>query len=445
MYKVGFITTMSGRWPEELPSRRLKEYGEWLDANLKDVEIVKYDQIINTPDITYKAAEELKKANVDIIVMVYGAFTGDDISIAMAEKVGVPVILWAPYEEKWDKNDRLYANALVALTMNAASLNRLELPYHAVYGSKEDEVAANKVKSIVNADRVIKVLKNTCLGLYGYRPTAFYNSAFDEGLIRKTFGIRMEETDLKVIFDRMQQLDQEEVDKDREFVKATYLQGDIPDEHWENHSRLYLAMKQIQSEYAYHYATIKCWPEMGQLKTTPCGVLGRLADDGVHVGCEGDIDAMIAAIIQNQLTKQPTFITDMINIDPKENTMTFWHCGNAAGSLHNKKYQSTLANHPLAGQGTALWGPLKVGNVTIARLCNIHGKYKLFVMKGEAIDTDIHTKGTMALVKINTPVKEAVARIIEEGIPHHYSVVWEDVRDEMVEIAKHLNIEVIEL
>lgn len=445
MFKVGFITTLSGRWPDELPTRRLKEYGEWLDTNLGNVEVVKCNYIINSPDATYQAIDELKKEDLDMLVMVYGAFTGDDISAAFAEKLGVPILLWAPYEEKWDKNDRLYANALVALTMNAASLHRLDLTYHTVYGSKEDSESADKVKNLVNAYRVIKALKNTHLGLYGYRPTAFYNCAFDEGLIRRTFGIRMEETDLKVIFDRMQQIDQEEVNKDREFVKANFEQGDIPDEHWENHSRLYLALKQAQKDFTYNYATIKCWPEMGKLKTTPCGVLGRLADAGVHIGCEGDIDAMIAGIIQNQLTSQPTFITDMINIDQADNTMTFWHCGNAAPSLHNKNHQSIMANHPLAGQGTALWGALKPGLVTVARLCNIQGKYKLFIMKGEAVDTDRHTKGVMAVVKINTPVKQAVDKIIEEGIPHHYSVVWDDVRDEMIEIAKLLNIEIIEL
>ena len=43
-------------------------------------------------------------------------------------------------------------------------------------------------------------------------------------------------------------------------------------------------------------------------------VLGRLADDGVHIGCEGDVDAELAQIAENYLTGLPTFITDMINI-----------------------------------------------------------------------------------------------------------------------------------
>ena len=85
----------------------------------------------------------------------------------------------------------------------------------------------------------------------------------------------------------------------------------------------------------YDYAAIKCWPEMGNLHTTPCAVLGRLIDEGLFISCEGEIDAGLAAAVQNLLTGAATFITDLINIDEKENLVTFWHCGNGAPSLHN--------------------------------------------------------------------------------------------------------------
>ena len=45
-------------------------------------------------------------------------------------------------------------------------------------------------------------------------------------------------------------------------------------------------------------------------------------DEGVSIGCEGDVDAGIAALVQNVLTDKPTFITDLINLDEKENTVT---------------------------------------------------------------------------------------------------------------------------
>lgn len=442
---VGFITTLSGRWPRELPEKRMKEYGEWLEENLPGVNVIKAKALGDSPKAVDEISKQFKAEAVDIIVMVYGAFTGDDIPTCLAENLEVPIILWAPHEPAFDKNDRLYANALVAVTMNSASLKKLGCKCYSIYGDKEEEATASKVINLITAYSVLKKLKGTVLGLFGYRPTAFYNSSFSESLIRRTFGIRMEETDLKAVFDEMDRMPKEAYEADMKKVEGEYDVSKLPEGHLENHSKLYLALKELMERQSYDFATIKCWPEMGNLHTTPCAVLGRLADEGMSIGCEGDIDAELAQIVQNYLTGLPTFITDMINIDEEQNVMTFWHCGNAAPSLRNTKHEYTINNHPLAGQGTAFYGALKEGKVTIARFCNIDDSYKLFLLRGTAIDKDRYTKGVMANIKVDQPVRKIVERIMEEGIPHHYSIVWDDVADSMIEVCKLLNIPVIEM
>lgn len=442
---LGFITTFSGRWPQELPQQRMQEYGDWLEKNLPNVSLIKADRLGCTPETVAQIADDFRTARVDLVIMLYGAFTGDDVSAYLAQELGVPVILWAPYEVPFAREERLYANALVAMTMNAAALHRLGHRCHGVYGSFDDPRAADKIKNLVAAYGVKKALSHTLLGLLGYRPTAFYNCAFDEGLIRRTFGIAIEETDLKVVFDQMDNLPQAMVDADLAGLGKKYDLSLLPEGHAENHARLYLALRQVMEQQRYDYGVLKCWPEMGALHTTPCSVLGRLADEGVNIGCEGDVDAELAQIVQNLLTGLPTFITDMINIDEKENTMTYWHCGNAAPSLHNPKYDTLLKNHPLAGQGSAFYSSLKPGPVTVARFCNIGGVYRLFLLRGEAIDGDRYTRGSMVQVRVKQPVRELIETIIEQGIPHHYSVVWAEVADQMTAVAALLGIEVIKL
>lgn len=125
--------------------------------------------------------------------------------------------------------------------------------------------------------------------------------------------------------------------------------------------------------------------------------------------------------------------------------MTFWHCGNAAPSLHDVSDGVTMCNHPLAGQGTAFWCALKSGPVTAARFTNIDGQYRLFLLRGEALPTTRNTRGAMVNVKVDTPVLELVQKIAESGMSHHYSVVWQDVADAMIAVAKVLDIPVIEL
>lgn len=103
-----------------------------------------------------------------------------------------------------------------------------------------------------------------------------------------------------------------------------------------------------------------------------------------------------------------------------------------------------MRNHPLAGQGTAFYGSLKPGKVTAARFCNIGGTYKLFLLSGEAVERERSTKGVMVSVKVAAPVRMIAERVIREGIPHHYSIVWADAAEELKQLAECLQIPVIE-
>ena len=182
---IGFITTCSGRWPREIPEQRNKEYGDWLEAQMPESKVVRAPELGSGSESVEAAVKEFKRQEVDVIVLVYGAFTGDDVASYLAEMLQKPIILWAPYEVPFEREDRLYSNALCSMTMNAAALRRLGVSCHTVYGSREEDRAAEKVINLLRAYGAVKSLKHTTLGLLGYRPTAFYNCAFDEGLIRR--------------------------------------------------------------------------------------------------------------------------------------------------------------------------------------------------------------------------------------------------------------------
>lgn len=443
--KIGFAVTLSGRWPRELPEKRLNEYGKWIKENFASYGLSTYPTLVSSKVDTEECISFFRGEEADVIVLLYGAFTGDDVSCRIADELKKPIILWAPREEKWERQDRLYANALCSAAMNGASLKRIGAQHHIVFGDKEEERVSAELSCLLKAYAIKKALQGFTFGLFGYRPTAFYNCASDEIAIRRTFGINMEETDLKVVFDTMAALPAEAVEAEMKHTEALWDSSALPEGHLENHVRLYLALKVLFPQQGYDYAVIKCWPEMGNLHTQPCAVLGRLADDGINIGCEGDIDAGITAVVQNLLTKKPTFITDLINIDEGYNTVTFWHCGNAAPSLHNKNDGVTLCNHPLVGQGSAFWCSLKAGAVTAARFTNFDGKYKLFILRGEAVPTVRCTRGAMVNVRIDTPVLDLVKKIDTEGMSHHWSVVWQDVADEMIKLAELLGIQVVEL
>lgn len=443
---VGLMVTKSGRWPQALPDRRLQEYGAWARGALgADVNLVIPDHVMTTPQEVYAAIDDFRAALVDVVVMVYGAFTADDIAAAIKQRMDVPLILWAPHEPPFQREERLWANALCAMTMNAAALHRMGYACHTIYGDPNEDAAGGKVARLLRAYALKKALNGMSIGLFGYRPTNYYVSTFDEAAIRRTFGMTMNSTDLQVVDDEMKKLPAEAVAADMEYVRARWDIARLPEGHLELHSRSFLAIKKIMRDQGYDFGAIKCWPEMTNMHIQPCAVLGRLLEEGITVGCESDVDAAITQVMEQQLSGQKPFIADMIDMDEGENTMTFWHCGNAAPALHNGKYHPELCNHPLIGQGSAFWTALKPGHVTIARLHNDHGQYKLVLMRGEALDRDRNTRGCMTVVKMPAPVRGVAEALIQHGIPHHYVLVWDDCYQALQEAAAVMGIEVIEL
>ena len=444
MLNVGFVTAVSGRWPRELPMERFNQYAKFLQETYPQFNWVTYEGLAGNPQTVQEAADFFKTGCADVVILLYGAFSGDDAACAIAQTTDAPLILWAPHELPFSPDDRLYSNALVAMTMNAAALHRLDHPCHTLYGDLDEAPVVEKLSAYLAAYQAKKALAGTLFGLFGYRPTAFYNCAFDEALIRKTFGIAMEATDLSLVFDRMAAQPQEAAAAEMARVKALW-PLDLPEGHLENHARLYLALRELMNQQGYRYAAIRCWPEMGPHKACPCAVIGRLMDEGYPIACEGDVDAGLTMAAQRAIAgDEPVFITDMINLDKANNALCFWHCGNAAPSLMNPQSAPSLHNHPLANQGAAFWCGLRGGEVTIARFHNDHGRYKLFLMGGQAVDTLRYTRGAMVNVKVSPPVEDVMQGIIDNGIPHHYALIWRNIVPQMKTLCQLLGIPVIE-
>lgn len=442
---VGLMVTKSGRWPQELPQQRLEEYAQWARGKMPHVNWIIPGHVLTTPEEVQSAIDQFRAALTDVVVMVYGAFTADDIAAALCQHMDVPLILWAPHEPPFHPEERLWTNALCAMMMNASSLHRLGYACHTIYGDPGEDAAGGQVIRLLQGYGVRKALSGMRIGLIGYRPTNYYVSTFDEAAIRHTFGMTMNSTDLQVIRETMDTLPWEEVAQDMQAVQDAWDTHQLPEGHLELHSRSYLAIRQVMAEARYDLAAIKCWPEMTAMHIQPCAVLGRLLSQGITVACESDVDAAITQVMEQLLTASPPFIADLIDLDEAENTFTFWHCGNPAPELHSAKYPCRLCNHPLIGQGSAFWTALKPGRVTIARLHNDQGAYQLVLMGGEALDRDRTTRGAMCQVQMDHPVRPTLEALLSRGIPHHYVLVWADCRAALKQTAQLMHIPVVEM
>ncbi len=136
----------------------------------------------------------------------------------------------------------------------------------------------------------------------------------------------------------MKGISEKDVDSDMEIQKEIFdiNPSDLPGIR--GISRMYLALKKIVKEKNIQAYAPECWPEFRDVDETPfCPANSRMTVQGVMASCECDIDGALTMMLGYALTGNSVFFADFVNFIQDNNTILFWHCGNAPYDLATSK------------------------------------------------------------------------------------------------------------
>jgi L-fucose isomerase-like protein len=276
------------------------------------------------------------------------------------------------------------------------------------------------------------------IGLVGPRPERFETCIFSEDEMMRQFSQRVVPTSLPDIMERAGKIKNTapEIKKLSQEMKK---QADLSALKMENvHAmvRLELALEQFAAEKGLSGMGIQCWTAIQEVYgISPCYVMGRLTDKGIMTACEVDIYGVLTMLIQNlaSLGKTPPhFIDWTIRHQEKENVFLAWHCGNAPPSLACKSSRISIKYHSILGEslgidrsmGTGEF-QLKPGIVTLNRLVEYEGRFKMLITAGKIIESDQKLRGAWSWVEV-PDLDNLFEVLVKEGFTHHASLIHGD-------------------
>ena len=168
-----------------------------------------------------------------------------------------------------------------------------------------------------------------------------------------------------------------------------------------------------------------------------------LNDCLIPSSCEADTYGALSMYLGTRLTGKPTFFGDPVSLDESENTITYWHCGTAACSLANKKTGAQVGVHCNRNIGPTLeFGCAPCEAVTVLRIGRKpDGSFRMFLMKGKALDKPKQFNGTSVVVQTEGNAKEIVSRSVKDGWEPHFVVAYGDVTAEITALADMLGMD----
>jgi L-fucose isomerase-like protein len=170
-----------------------------------------------------------------------------------------------------------------------------------------------------------------------------------------------------------------------------------------------------------------------------------MTDAGVPCSCEADVNGTITQMALQSLSGEAVFGADVVAVDDEHDALVLWHCGLAPLSMADPEVRPTAALHSNRKKPLLMEFPLKPGRVTVARLSEATGEYRLVIGSGEMVRAPKRFSGTSGVLKFDRPAEAVLDWILSEGLEHHISLTYGDHTTALLTLAKMLELPVLQL
>lgn len=393
------------------------------------------------------AVEEFLAAHgsgADLVIFQSTTFVDGEFVLPLVSRTAAPVLVWSLPEPAM--GGRLRLNSLTGGNLASHLLMRMGRTYSFVYGAPDTPGTWESLSRILRAAAAVRALRHCRIAVVGEAPPGFYPSAHDEISLQKALGPHILHLNLQKAFaDAVG----EEGPEMEAIISEARLRvaalDELPTLQVQRFAQFYVTLRRVLEQERIDAVGVRCWPEFfAEYGAAACAVLSQLNEDGIPAACESDVPGAATMLLLNRLAGTPTYVGDLVHVNPDRNALVFWHCGMGAYSLASERTGPVAGVQPNRGLGFALDNGLKAGPVTISRLSlGPGGSYRLLLLSGEALDAEQAFRGTSVEVQTRTDAQRVLRTLMEEGFEHHYSLVWADVSEELNLAARFLGIPVV--
>jgi L-fucose isomerase-like protein len=379
---------------------------------------------VDTPDKSAAAGRAMAEQHVQAVALSAASWFEDYLVLDLQEECGVPVLLWSlPGME---------TGALCGTQQLTAYLKQLEKPYRCLYGPLDHAGNLEQARIFLRAVALQHQLRRARVGFGGYRVTGMSEVSANEFGIKKALGPRIIPLDMPLLLARAEEVGDEEVRSRWEQVVARSGCCKVSTSDGLDSLKVYVAVKELVAKHRLDALTIGCYPHlMGRV----CLAASLLADEGIPLGCEGDVNGAVGQLLLTRLSGQPTHNTDWL--EPLEDgTVIFSHCGSGSFTLAENPRDISLSPVRLMDQGVCALFPSRPGPVTLVSLLPWDGGYQLAMLEGEAISTSMVFRGNPLRVRFPQPTPQIIDWIFAEGIGHHWMAAYGHFGNEIIHWAQ---------
>jgi len=447
--RAGFVGFGEVNSPRALIERKCRAAQAALEG--LGIELLATEPVADDPDGAQeaRARRELAGSCDILVVCVAGWIPSHTVIDVISPFRHLPMVLWGLTGEMED--GRLVTTADQAGTAALrAPMEALGFRFTYVYDTPDAPyAAAADVARACEVARAAALLRESRVGMVGWRDMKLHSTLFDGVSLRRVVGPEIEAVDTLEISQLMERVPAAEIAAVEADVRAAWHFDREPSSELLAHPiRLYLAVMEKVHERGYGAVTVTDVDGIKKLMGfTPAGALMLLADrGGVATIPENDGLGAVTQLIVRALTGQVAayfefyeFMADRVL------------CGvpdYVPAEVVDGDVLVMLAKFGGLSEGVLNVSRVRTGRVTLCRLGSVGDRYRMHIAAGEAVtpgpweeagwDRPAPQLPSLEVI-LDTGVREFASRVLGQ----HYILTYGDQRDRLQELCVLLGIEVV--
>lgn len=422
----------------DLTAKRLTEMG----VDFVDITDINEEGLLYDDKDVEKIAAKFEAEGVDGLLLAHCNFGTEYVCARLAKRLGVPVLLWGPLDERPEPDGVRLRDTQCGLFATGKVLRRFQVPFTYLTNCRlDDPVFERGVKDFLAVCNVVKTFQNIRILQISTRPFDFWTTMCNEGELLEKFNIQLSPVPMTELTEEIKAVKE---DKEKMSQMLSYINESmtvkIKENEVENVAALALAMEKLVEKYGCRAAAVQCWNALQtEIGIMPCAANAILNEKGIPVVCETDIHGAVTALLVEAagMGEMRSFFADWTIRHPDiENGELLQHCGPWPVSVAKEKPELT---YPLAfDYPGSLTAEAKHGDVTLCRFDGDSGEYSLLLGNAKGVDGP-KCMGTYLWVEVEN-IKRLEAKIVEGPYIHHCVGIHKDVVPVLYEACKYIGV-----
>lgn len=415
---------------------------------------------------TEAALSALATERLDLLLVLQVTFTDATMTVRIAQAARAALAIWAFPEPR--AGGRLRLNSFCGLNLALHALGRTGRQARWAYAAPTPDAMPDVIDALLGladrdpvfpigpkpgvfeddtAKRALERLGGQRIGLIGEHPAGFDTCSYDPAALDGLLGITVEPLGLPAFFDLARAVPAEAVAATRaEIGREISGLDEVDQDQLDRSVSVYRALKGLAQDHGFGALAVRCWPEMfTDYGCAACGPMGLMNQDMTPCACEADVYGAVTSLLLQELTGEPAFLVDIVDMDVAGDTGVIWHCGLAPRSMADPQTPPMAQIHSNRRMPLLQEFALKPGRVTVARISQARNRPTMVLAGAQMLRAPKSFTGTSGVIRFDRGADEVIAAMLEMGLEHHVSIVYGDVRGALRAVAGRIGLPVVEL